>query len=355
MARLARALGHAAAPVTASELEFFQALRLILAQARRAQPGSALLGQGERPQDEPVRLRAAAGMRYASAEVVELTQPPPPGEGEAPVRPEMTVAFMGLTGPSGVLPDHYTEMVVERRRARDEALAAFLDLFNHRTISLFYRGWARSRLPVRFEESAQAFRDPVSRLLAALLGLGLEAQAGRAAQADGAMLGLAGRLGRRVRSAGALRSLAATLVPFPCKIEEFHGRWLPIAPAERTRLAQPRPGLASFSRLGVDAVAGEQVWDAQARFRLRIGPMDLPAFRRFFEAGGVRAQLNAAVREAVGPALDFDLRLVLKREEVPRLKLGDAANPAFLGQTTWLCEATPAHDRDDAILSGAGA
>jgi type VI secretion system protein ImpH len=254
-----------------------------------------------------------------------------------------------------VLPDHYTEFVVARRRARDPAVAAFLDLFNHRSATLFYRGWARSRLPVRFEESARPFRDPVSRLLAALVGLGLDAQAERARQADGAVLGLAGRLGRKVRTPGAVRSLAQALVAVPASVEEFRGRWLPIPEDERTRLAQPRPGLNSFCRLGTDAVAGERVWDAQGGFRLRLGPMTLPEFRDFFTPDGSRARLKRALAEAVAPTLEFDLRLVLKREEVPRLQLGEPSNPAFLGQTTWLCATTPEHDRDDAILSASSA
>ena len=337
----------------ADEAEFFQAMRQVLAQARRERPHLPLMGQGERPKDEPVRLRAATGMRYPSTELSKVSAPVErEGEGatEEDRRRVFEISFLGLTGPSGVLPDHYTEFVVARRRARDPAVAAFFDLFNHRSATLFYRAWARSRLPVRFEESARPFRDPLSRLLAAVLGLGLDAQADRAAQSDGALLGLAGRLGRRVRSPGALRSLAQTLTPVPVTVEEFQGRWTTIPLAEQTRVLQPRPGLSAFSRLGEDAVAGERVWDVQSRFRLRLGPMTLADFRAFFEPGGVRARLSWALREAAGPALDFDLRLVLRREQVPPLQLDAPDNPAFLGQTTWLCATTPDRDRDDAVL-----
>ena len=350
MAPLARTHGHATAPVTADEPEFFQAMRRAIAEARRAHPERPPMGAGERPGDEPVRLRAATGMRYPSVELAQVAPADPPEADGEPGRLMLEIAFLGLTGPSGVLPDHYTEFVVARRRARDPAVAAFLDIFNHRAATLFYRAWARSRLPVRFEESAQPFRDPASRLLAAMLGLGLDTQAGRAAQADGALLGLAGRLGRRVRSAGALRSLAQTLTPTPVLVEEFQGRWTAIPTDERTRLVQPRPGQVSFSRLGVDAVAGDRVWEAQSRFRLRLGPMGLPQFRAFFARDGVRGRLSRALRDAAGPALDFDFRLVLRREEVPPLQLGSSANPALLGQTTWLCTGMPDRDRDDAVL-----
>jgi type VI secretion system protein ImpH len=53
----------------------------------------------------------------------------------------MTIAFMGLTGVQGALPLYYTERMLASKAAKDDSLAAFLDIFNHRLISLFYRAW----------------------------------------------------------------------------------------------------------------------------------------------------------------------------------------------------------------------
>ena len=326
-----------------SEAEFFQTVRLILRAARRTGGARARLGEDARPAAEPVRLLAAAGMRFAAAEITAAQA----AEG---LKPELTVAFMGLTGPSGVLPDHYSDMVVQRRRARDSALAEFLDLFNHRSLSLFYRAWAKPRLPVRYEEAELPFADPFSSALASTMGLGLNAQREQAAHGDGGLLGLAGSLGRRVRTPGAVRRLAAALLDAPVEFTEFHGRWIAIAPGERTRLAEPRPGERAFSQLGSEAVAGVQAWDVQGRFRLRIGPLSLEAFRAFFRPDGPRALLDRAVREAVGPAIDFDLQLVLRSDAVPQLKLDDPEQPALLSQTTWLGAGPPGRDRDESVL-----
>ena len=335
------------APLPDAQLEadFFQTVRLILRAARKAGHTRAGVGGDALPALEPVRFRAATGMRFPANEITAL------GSDEADKR-ELTVAFMGLTGPSGVLPDHYTELVVQRRRARDPALAEFLDLFNHRSIGLFYRAWAKHRLPVRFEESRLPFHDPFSLALASVIGLGFSSQRHQAAQGAGGMLGMAGTLGRKVRSTDAVRRLISTLIDVPVRVDEFQGRWIDIVPGECTRLAKSLPGDRNFAGLGTEAVAGVRVWDVQSRFRVRLGPLSLSEFRSFFELDGPGKLLSRVVREAIGPTMDFDLQLVLKADAVPELKLDDEHAPARLGQTTWIGEPTIRRDRDEAVLSG---
>ena len=326
---------------------FFQTVRAILRVTRRRASRGSPVGGDARLEEDPVRFRAAAGMRYPANEMTgaEIR--------EVDGKPELTVAFMGLTGPSGVLPDHYTELVVQRRRARDAGLIDFLDLFNHRSISLFYRAWAKYRLPVRFEEANPPLSDPFSRGLWSLIGLGLDSQRAALASRNGDLLSMAGPLSRRVRSAGALRRLIAALFEFPVEIKELQGRWIDVIPSEQTRLGGGYQLQNPLAVLGETAVVGASVWDVQSRFRVRLGPLGLEDFRSFFTPDGPRAALADTISLAVGPAMDYDIQLVLKRNEVPGLALGDAVRPAFLGQTTWIVTQTPERDRDDAVLSSA--
>ena len=83
----------------------------------------------------------------------------------------MTVAFLGLTGPLGraAAPLHRAAPGAAPRTG-DRALAAFLDLFNHRLISLFYRAWEKYRFAVAYERGED---DRVHRsYLFHLIGLG---------------------------------------------------------------------------------------------------------------------------------------------------------------------------------------
>ena len=59
-------------------------------------------------------------------------------------------------------------------------------------------------------------------------------------------------------------------------------------------------------------------------------------------------RLVAIVRNYVGDELSFDLNLILKQEEVPRMRLGGAIR---LGWTTWLLSAEADRDRGDLYLN----
>src|SRR5262249_1093605 len=110
--------------------DFFQAVRL-LGRLRHDRPPA---GREGHPRREVVRFRACQSLSFPPSSIHEIERPEDAGR-----PPEMTVAFMGLTGPSGVLPRVYTELLMERRRSGDRTPAAFFDAFNHRAVSLFYR------------------------------------------------------------------------------------------------------------------------------------------------------------------------------------------------------------------------
>ena len=99
------------------DFSFFQAVRLLQRLAGIPEP----IGSFQHPQSEPVRLRTHASLSFPPSEIHSLKE-----KQDAP--PEMTVNFFGLTGPLGVLPTRYTELILERLYARDTTLRDFLDI-----------------------------------------------------------------------------------------------------------------------------------------------------------------------------------------------------------------------------------
>ena len=322
-------------------IEFFEFVRTRLDDARRTGIFAATIGADESSAEEAVHFSAAVGQRHLQGELAITSGKAAPG---------VTASFMGLTGPVGVLPDHYTEQVVEHRRERDPALGEFMDLFNHRALSHFWRAWAKYRLPVVFGADDGQLRDPFSRALQSVAGMGLAGEP----VADEALLSMSGTFARRVRSAGALRRILVGIYHLPIEIVEMQGRWVKIDEPEQTRIASGDGDDGAFCQLGGDAVAGAMIWDVGSQFRVRVGPLGLDDFQRFFRADGPRAAMTDTVRRAVGGNVDFSIQLVLRNDDVPMLQLDRAEAPAALGQSTWLLSGVASNDRDDAFLSSSG-
>ena len=167
------------------------------------------------PASEAVRFRAHASTVFPASEIQSLRD----ADGE---RADMEVNFMGLFGPLGVLPLYYTELIAERARLRDTALIDFLDIFNHRMISLFYRAWEKYRFPIAYERGDL---DQVGRRLLDFIGLGTPGLQNRQKVADNALMFYSGLLSQQPRCAANLENLLADYFEVPVEVEQFVGAW----------------------------------------------------------------------------------------------------------------------------------
>lgn len=310
----------------------FAAVRLLQAFA----PDRPRVGHDGPPRSEAVRFAAEPSLAFPASEILECTEDPAGG----PAR--LVVRMFGLTGPLGTLPRHYTALIIERLRARDATLAEFLDLFNHRLMSLFVRAWEKYRLHLWV---ARDGRDTLSRSLFSLFGLGTVGLRDRLAVDDRALLFYTGLLAQRPRSASGLATLLTDYFGgLPVRIDQFVGQWLQLDPDSLTSL-QPFGG---NNRLGVDAVIGSRVWHTQSRFRARLGPMDYDRFCGFLPTGEASHEALDLTRFFVGLEFDFEFQLVLRADAIPACRLGSTGpKGARLGWTTWLVSQPRTTDADD--------
>jgi type VI secretion system protein ImpH len=313
--------------------DLFQALRRI----EGVFPERPRLGKAVRPADEPVRLSEEASVAFAPSTVSAFEAQ----EGGLPPRLEQRV--FGLLGPNGPLPLHLTEYARERlRHAGDPTFTRFLDLFHHRMALLFYRAWAESRPAVQHDRPDQ---DQFAVYAGSLAGYGSPARRRRDSVSDHAKLYFLGHLARNARNAEGLASILEEYFGMPARVEQFVLGWLRLPPDERTALGgERRPGVT----LGVGLAVGERVRDVQSRFRIVMGPMDLDRYLDFLPGHQSLGRLVDWVRNYVGLEFDWEVQLVLARDEVPGIRLGQEGH---LGWTTWLGARRAATDADDLILA----
>ena len=296
----------------------FDAAVRVLTRARRA-PDPA----------DAVPFRAPPGLIYPSADVIEVRQ-------QGDELPEVTVGLIGLTGPSGVLPRYYSEIVTQALRERSTALRDFLDLLAHRFVAFFARGGIKYR-PARAAEVTPepgvSTSDPVARVLLSLTGYGTPHLTDRLAAGTEPLLHYAGLFALRPRSAERLGALISDWLGMRVEVVEFAGAWLPLPPDQRTRLSAN----GQWCRLGTEAAAGVRAWDPQARIILRVGPLDLKGFERLLPDRVALHRLVSLVRAYLGYELGFAINPVLAALEVPPLRLDARSDPPpRLGWNTWI-------------------
>jgi len=320
--------------------DFFQAVRLLARVYSDRQP----VGDSASSAKEVVRFRAHQSLAFPPSAICQIRS----SQDNRP--PEMTVAFMGLTGPLGVLPRYYTELMLDRLQAKDTTLRDFFDVFNHRMVSLFFRAWEKHHCVVGFEQSLLKGRDDrFARCLFALAGLGTKGLRDQLTIDDRSILRYVGLLGQRPRSAEALERCLGDYFQVPVRVNQFIGAWLKLEEADWTTIGVT----GSNNILGHSALAGTKIWDQQAAFKVEVGPLEFEQFQRLLPSGKAYPTLVQLTKLFAGPELDFDVQLVLKADEVPatRLQATDAYAPR-LGWTTWLKTKEFERDADEVIFAG---
>lgn len=316
----------------ATGFDFFQAVRTI----ERLRPHLAAPGHFADPTQEAVRFTVNPSIAFPPQEIHQLDL-----EADGPAR--MSVNFFGLTGPQGVMPHPYTQLIAERRRAKDHAPADFFDLFHHRMLSLFYRAWEKNHFTVGYEKKRD---DYVSDHLLDLIGEDVRRERDTGAVRD-ALPFYAGLLGPQARGAVALQQLLEDMFGVPVEVEQFIGSWYPLSERDQCELGDESD---MSSQLGFGAVAGDEVWDQQTKVRLRIGPLSMDQYNDFLPTGSAHAKLRWMVRYFSRDAFDFEAQLVLDRDDVRGCLLGDDGESQPLGWSTWIRTNVFNRDADDAVV-----
>jgi type VI secretion system protein ImpH len=316
------------------EFQFFQAVRLL----ERLQPERKAIGRFVPPSQEAVRFAATPRMAFPASQVHGLTW-----RQNAP--PIMLMNFMGMTGPLGVMPLYYTELILERIRQKDRTLSSFLDLFNHRLVSLFYQAWEKYRVTVAYERGE---RDRFSRILMDSLGLGTAHLQDRQIVRDDSILFYAGLLGIHTRPAAALRQVLWDYFDVPVEIEQLVGAWHPLEENNQCKFDKA----SSYSeQVGQGAIVGDEIWDQQSGVRIRLGPLTLKQYLDFLPTGTAYEPLRAILRFYSGWEIDYEVQLVLKRKQVPGCQLGDDSDEGpKLGWVSWSKNIDMNRDPDDTVL-----
>jgi type VI secretion system protein ImpH len=340
--------------------DFFQAVRLL----EMLSPEAISIGESPEWYKESIHFSSNVSLAFPPEAIQEIVY------FEKERQPLMVVNFMGLAGVLGPMPIPYTEILLERLRKGDTAWRNFLDMFNHRLISLAYR--ARTMFDISNDvvttSPNRVYYNPLKRKKGnppTSKPTYFRAEDVRLAQNVFSLAGLAsphirslhhtdnssylqyGSLfSQQIRSVQGLVHLVSSHFGLKVRVEEFQGEWLPIDQDQRTVIG--RGGMNT--RLSSEAVAGKKIWNQHSAFTVEFYQMGWDECIDFLTNNSpALKELCELVWLYLKPDARFSLRFTIPstalRQTVlsyePTLKKQSSPNqkvaPACLGRTAMLC------------------
>jgi len=254
---------------------------------------------------------------------------------------QMQVAFMGLVGSNGVLPNHYTELLIQRLQHKDYSLKEFLDIFNHRLITLYYQ--AEKKYHFYFQCSKRSYFENI---LNSLVGKQANKKSNIPEEIEFYYGGL---FSQKKRSISNLEQILSDYFSFTVAIQQFQSQLLVLNDVNRSTIYKSKANTSQYSQLGKNIILGRFVKDIQNKIRIIIGSLSYQQFKDLLPTGKYLQLLIAIVRRYLGPLIQFDIQLILKKEAVPLCEVSHKGTRA-LGWDTWLASNKFKKDVSDTIL-----
>ena len=297
-------------------------------------PAPGAPGEGIDLKKEIVRFRSSVTLDFPASDIAEVSHDETPHKTQGHTRNEnstpasmvasfkqesspadMTVNFLGLAGGLGALDIPTTELILQRRSRSDEALKDFLDIFNHRLVSLLYRIRKHHRVGLGVTAPGE---DPISNYLFSLMGLGTANLRGRMLVRDRSLLYYAGILAQSPRSMAGLERILSDYFQVQVKGRQFVGEWNELDESQWTMIGR----LGQNQRLGRDTVVlGTRIWNQEARFEVELGPLTFSQFFGFLPTSWRFGVLCDLIKFYVQDRFNFTIRLTVDDKNIPGSRL----------------------------------
>ncbi|MCY4413851.1 MAG: type VI secretion system baseplate subunit TssG [Alphaproteobacteria bacterium] len=278
------------------------------------------VGEGASPYKEVARFRALVSLEFPQSDVSKAILP---DDGNY-VPPLVESNFMGLAGLQGPLPTPYTQRVLDATASHNTAMRDFLDIFNHRLLSLLHR--VRKSYWVGVSSSFPEHTQ-IGNVLAAFIG-----QNSWINEHDlplRSVLAMALCFWQKPRSADQLRLVLSVFLRTQVHIDVLQGRWQIIPQEDQTMLGTH----GRFQKLGQSAVMGRRFWDVTQQFTVVVGPIPFSMYKTLLRGTPSYQAIVHICRAFAGNNKHVRLHILWSHKERQKTRLGAGA---ALGSTSWL-------------------
>jgi len=206
-------------------------------------------------------------------------------------------------------------------------MAHFLDLFNHRTLSLFFQASVKYNLPLQYE------RNNLHSTHRKKTDTGLT---NRQYIQDESLIFYSGLLSQQIRTTSGLQQILHSHFQIPVKIDQFVGQWQELIEDVRSRLPDLDNPQGRNVCLGRSAMIGKKGWFAQGKIHIILGPLNKKQLSQFSPGTQAFKALNELVRMYVSMENDYDFIIRVKKSDIPHMIQLNSKAPPIVSWNTWL-------------------
>lgn len=303
------------------EFSFLQAVRLF----QKLLPNGNVIGDTLTPTEDPITFSSRYTYSLPSSDIYRVHV----SEG----KPVIEVNFWNIAGPHGALPSPLSEKVDERMREGDFALKEFLDIFNHRLLSIYYCVAQKHSFVLSPKSSIQT---TAGHMMCAVAGVDPEKE-GYSNVSTAALARYSGIIWQRPRSAAGLEQILSDYFQVPIHIEQFVGSWVDINRRQRSFMGIKR---GRNHKLGRTTFLGKRFWQSNHHFVVNVGPLTSEQFHLFIPTGAAYGEMCDMIKFYAPLELTFQLKMSLKEGE--RLVPLGFDNPSKENRLGWTAVLTNA-------------
>lgn len=277
-----------------------------------------ILGVNESPAADPIRFAPSVDMSFPASELKCI-------ERDDYVNRPTTVRtrFLGLYGVDSALPLGLLDNII-RREENYQIMTDFLDIFNHRVITQFYRIWLKHHYPASFLYGG---KDSISQCLLGLTGFGIKGTSEQICTPSSRFLALLGLITQKTRTAEGIAGLVRVLVSdAKVAVSEFY-------PVRQSIDNPAKLGSKGQQRVVLNdgAVLGSSFRECNQTVHIIITPQHEGQIADLLPDGQLYQDLMALLRAYLGYQVDAKMTLSIKRCFLPRSQL--TSKNSRLGQT----------------------
>ncbi|OAT23785.1 type VI secretion system baseplate subunit TssG [Proteus myxofaciens] len=279
------------------------------------------LGSTQNPQKDPIRFRPHRGMGFP---VTEIKGTDKDDIYRNSLYPSIRTTFLGLYGVTSPLPTSYSDNIAQHRDGT-EALTDFLDIFNHRITTQFYRIWRKYSYPATFESGG---KDETSQYLYSLIGLGIPGSSSHIQTSISRFLALLGTMRLPTRTTEGVMSLIRLLAP---------NTDAEIKPHDLRRIEQEKMTSLSCQQpitLANKPVLGQYAIDVNSQIHIKLYTTDPKEAKEWLPDGTLYLDFMALLHVYLGARMSARLTLTIPRALLCDAKLSTSPQEgAQIGRT----------------------